>query len=480
MAAHISRLTLLALATAIGRSSAATVSYAVPTSVHSGSTAYATVEPASLGISFEFFAFPSYFTNVTATLQCLANWEALTGVWPPIRIGGTTQDRATYDPTTSAYVVYSVASATDAPAALTYGPAFLALAGTYGGSVVLGLNRESGNVSNTIAAAQAAVSAIGNRLLAVELGNEPDYWGRTVADDFASQNSWDILVGRAVGREHFVQAGNWLSSVSTWGAAALIATENTTARSYVATYAHHDYPGGSLTSLMAHANVAANIGGFAADVAAAQAVGRPYVLGETNSATGGGASSVSPTYGAALWTLDFAVRAAAANISRTYFHHGTIGNCQYCFWGRHDMGAPYYGATAAVAFLAGASSLAALDDGKSAYAAYATFDAAGKPLRALLYNSDYYGGSGTRSATVFTLTGLSGIAAGSTVRARRLTAASALARQDKGSLPTWAGQTYTNGNCVVSGTETYETATVSGGQASFTLQASEALVVDLQ
>ena len=41
--------------------------------------------------SFEFFTFPSYFTNVTATNQCLKNFQALTGTWPPIRLGGTTQ-----------------------------------------------------------------------------------------------------------------------------------------------------------------------------------------------------------------------------------------------------------------------------------------------------------------------------------------------------------------------------------------------------
>lgn len=141
------------------------------------------------------------------------------------------------------------------------------------------------------------------------------------------------------------------------------------------------------------------------------------------------------------------------------------------------MGAPYYGATVAVAFLADADSVAVLDDSTTDYAAYATYDAAGKPLRLLLYNSDYFDGTGTRSSTVFSVSGLSSL---STVQAKRLTAASALSRQDQGSLPTWGGQTYTNGNCVVSGTETYETTTVSSGVAAFTLQASEALVVYLQ
>jgi hypothetical protein len=152
---------------------AVAVTFSVPSAVGKGGYAYAPLDPAPIGISFEFFAFPSYFTNVTGTSQCLANWKDLTGVWPPIRIGGTTQDRATYDPTTSAYVVYSVSSAANAPTNLTFGSSFMSLAAEYGGSVVLGLNRGHNNITNTVAAAKTAVSEMGN-LLAIELGNEPE------------------------------------------------------------------------------------------------------------------------------------------------------------------------------------------------------------------------------------------------------------------------------------------------------------------
>jgi hypothetical protein len=110
---------------------------------------------------------------VTATNQCLSNLQALTGTWPPIRIGGTTQDRASYDSTTSAYVVYTVASAADAPTSLTFGSSFMTLANTYKGSVVLGLNRGKNDISNTISAAKVAMSGMSN-LLAIELGNEPE------------------------------------------------------------------------------------------------------------------------------------------------------------------------------------------------------------------------------------------------------------------------------------------------------------------
>ncbi|KAK1752954.1 hypothetical protein QBC47DRAFT_431198 [Echria macrotheca] len=461
------------------------VSFAVPPKVGINGFSYSPLDPAPIGVSLEFFTMPSYFTNVTATMQCLDNWRALTGVWPPIRIGGTTQDRAQYDPSTSAYVVYSVARAADAPMTLTFGPKFMTLAGTYPGSVVLGLNRAKNNIQNTIAAAKVAVAEIKN-LLAIELGNEPEYWVKdkqpiasgtwnNVADR-ASQNDWNIRVGSAIGRTGIIQAGNWNDAPPQWGAAGLIATENATVSQYVRHYAHHNYPGGSIQKLMTHSTTVQNVRGFNADIAAALAVGKEYVLGETNSVSGGGAAGVSMTFGAALWTMDYSLRATVSNISRIYFHQGTIGNCNYCQWGRYTMGAPYYGAYIATAFMAGAKHITALDAGNTNYAAYATFDASGAPLRVLLYNSDYYTGSGLRSSQSFTLTGLTS----STVRAKRLTSSAATARIDQGGEISFGGQIFTNGTCAISGTEVFETAAASDGTVTFSLKATEALLVYLQ
>ncbi len=192
--------------------------------------------------------------------------------------------------------------------------------------------------------------------------------------------------------------------------------------------------------------------------------------------SGGGAAAVSPTFGAALWTMDYSLRATYSNMSRTYFHHGTVGNCKYCFWGRRFMGAPYYGAYAAVALLAGATHLTALDSGATPYAGYASFDDEGEPLRVLLYNSEYYGGSGVRGSQPFVLTGLKA----SSVRSKRLTAASAGSRQDQGEAPSFGGQTFGDGTCAIAGDETFETTVVSGGSASFAVKATEALLVYLQ
>ena len=59
----------------------------VPSAPPSGA---ATVDPALVSVSIEFFAFPGY-TNITGTNNCLANLATLRGAQPAIRIGGTTQ-----------------------------------------------------------------------------------------------------------------------------------------------------------------------------------------------------------------------------------------------------------------------------------------------------------------------------------------------------------------------------------------------------
>lgn len=84
-----------------------------------------------------------------------------------------TRDRATYDPSSSNAVTYTVSDPKDAPASLTYGPSFISLAAQYAGSVVFGLNRRLNNQPNSIAAARSVVSQV-KTLYSIELGNEPN------------------------------------------------------------------------------------------------------------------------------------------------------------------------------------------------------------------------------------------------------------------------------------------------------------------
>lgn len=139
------------------------------------------------------------------------------------------------------------------------------------------------------------------------------------------------------------------------------------------------------------------------------------------------------------------------------------------------MAAPYYGAYAATAFMAKADSISSLDAGTSAYAVYIAYDTSNAPIRALLYNSDYYDGTGVRTNQTFVLSNLQGQV--TAVTAQRLTAGSALSRVDSGDAMSFGGKTFTDGSCVIAGTEAVESAGVVDGEATFVVAATEALLV---
>ncbi|KAJ5362159.1 hypothetical protein N7541_003003 [Penicillium brevicompactum] len=477
--------------------SAAGLSFNVPASPPSNSSGQLSAAP--VGVSLEFFTFPEYIQDLPSTTTCLQNLKDLTGTWPPVRIGGTTQydftslpyrahtnldrDRATYDASSSEAVTYTVASTKDAPTTLTYGPSFISLAATYAGKVILGLNRRLDNISNTIAAALLAQKNMDN-LYSIELGNEPNFFvdsdpiaqgsSWTAAADEASQIAWQDAVCGNLSVSDIISAGVYFGT-SPMSLASLTAKEGDS-NAYVKDYCSHNYPQSSgsynLTALMNHKDIATQIKPYAAEISAAAAKGKPHVFGETNSATQGG-GGISPTFGAALWILDYVVQTAILGTNALYFHQGTIGNCQYCWWGRYNMGSPYYGAYFATMALANADQIAPLDSQDSAYAAYAIYKS-GAPVKVLLYNSDYYT-TGTRSSQTYSLSGLTD----SRVTAKRLTAPYATSRVDQGGDPTVAGRTFANGTCVIQGTEVVETTTVSAGKATFTVAASEALLVFL-
>ncbi|THH27708.1 hypothetical protein EUX98_g6485 [Antrodiella citrinella] len=158
---------------------------AVPPNAPSGAAA---VDPSVLSVSIEFFTLPGY-TQIEATSNCLENLAQLRGgARPAIRIGGTTQDRATYDPELQSAVNYTVASPADAPDSLTYGPSFFTLAAQLqSDAVTLGLNRQLNNQAASLAAAVQAKNTMDN-LFALELGNEPEFCVRRCQYELAKSD----------------------------------------------------------------------------------------------------------------------------------------------------------------------------------------------------------------------------------------------------------------------------------------------------
>jgi hypothetical protein len=175
--------------------------------------------------------------------------------------------------------------------------------------------------------------------------------------------------------------------------------------------------------------------------------------------------------------LDYALRAASSGIARAYFHHGSYATANYIWWTEFGVTSPYYGGYMATEAMAGGAYISTLDDGSSNYAGYVVFSATGRPIKAILINTDYYDGSGGQRATrVFELRGLRGVRA---VRAKRLTAGSALSRQDEGDFPTFGGQTFSDDGCKLQQEVITESVKVSKGVARVRVASSEALLVYL-
>ncbi|KAI9933512.1 hypothetical protein ASPWEDRAFT_617099 [Aspergillus wentii DTO 134E9] len=476
---------LLAILPLISGQAAYGLEFAIPSSPPSNSSSL--IDSTPLGVSLEFFAFPDYIEKVPLTNSCLSALGEVFGTPPPMRIGGTTQDRATYNASLSLAVSYTVASPDDAPDSLTFGDKFMDLAAGYDGKVTIGVNRRLDDIDNTIAAAKVIQSKLQN-LYAIELGNEPNFFESsdpiahgnawTAEADAESQVSWQSSVSKGLGDlKDFVQAGVFFD-LETFTISYLVEKEeNTDSTQYVHSFCHHYYPQSSpsfnLSKLMDHTTIVDGVLAFEEQVRAAEELQKDLIMGETNSATQGG-GGISPTYGAGLWILDYMMQATILGVKQLFFHQGTIGNCQYCWWNSNNtVNAPFYGAYFAALALANASQVAQLDSGDTRYAAYVIYDADSKPSRVLLYNSDYYT-EGTRGSVDVTLTALSG----DSVSVKRLTGDAATTTVEDGKV-TIAGQAFTGETCGLSGSENVESVQVDGGVGSFSVGASEALLVYL-
>ncbi|THU83937.1 hypothetical protein K435DRAFT_929295 [Dendrothele bispora CBS 962.96] len=443
----------------------------VPTSPPSNA---GNIDKSLVAVSLEFFAFPQY-TTLVSTSTCLNNVANLRGSPVAVRIGGTTQDRATYDPNLSSAVEYSVDDPADAPASLNFGPSFFSLAANMSGEVTVGLNRQLNNQGNTRDAAVQAKNTMPN-LFAIELGNEPDCDWNQNADE-ASEQSWFNALSTSVG--NIFQGAVYLG----WDTSPLVSALGS-AIVHVKSISRHSYPqsacGGASTdlrSLMSHSSIVSYTSQFKSGATTTHNAGLRYFLGETNSATCGG-GGISPTFGAALWIVDYVLQGALNGVDRLYFHQGTIGNCQYCWWGRFTTGAPFYGVAFVSEFLGtDGTKVAMLDNGTGAVASYVVYNSANTPVRLLVYNSNYYDGTGTRSSTSVTFTG-GGIPSSGAKTAKRLTAPNATSRVDMGARVTIGSGGTFDGNCNAIGTQVRENVAVNGG-LTVSVSASEALIVYL-
>jgi hypothetical protein len=232
-----------------------------------------------------------------------------------IRVGGNTADYASYSANGEPL------SSPEGKAGSMVNDAVLRDLGTFldatGWKLIWALNLGKGTLENAIAEAKAVRAASRGKLLACEIGNEPDLFSRREGHRRAGYGYEDYLREYRTWRDALRKA---IPDIAFAGPDAAVATEWVTQFAAdegkdVKLLTHHYYregqnPTSSIEKLLRPDPKLAPM--LEKLHAASQASGVPYRICETNSFSGGGKPGVSDTLAAALWVLDFMFILASA------------------------------------------------------------------------------------------------------------------------------------------------------------------------
>ena len=268
-----------------------------------------TIAPDFVGLGYEIasVARPGLMSSANQVYAQLVRTLGARGV---IRIGGNTADYATYSPTAAAVSTPFGTIVNDA--VLTELGAFLK---TTGWQLIWALDLGKGSEAGAIAQAKAVLAIAGERLLALEIGNEPDLFGRakhrkpeySYEDWLAEYRRYKTALRAQFPRVPF--AGPDVAGKTDW-VTRFAADEGKDA----VLLTHHYYregqnPASTIEKLLApDPKLQPQLNEL---TAASRNCGVPYRICEVNSFSGGGRPGVSDTMAAALWVLDYMYTLAA-------------------------------------------------------------------------------------------------------------------------------------------------------------------------
>jgi hypothetical protein len=232
-----------------------------------------------------------------------------------IRVGGNTSD----------YSAFSTdGPPVSAPKATVVNAAVIQDLGTFLDATVWkliwGLNLGSGTPQQAVEEAQAVAAAVKDKLLALEIGNEPDLFakahrpqGYEYAQFLEEYRRYRDAIRAKL--PHVPFAGPDVARKTDW-VTQFAADEGRD----IKLLTHHYYaegppqnPASTMENLLRGNERLTRI--LAACQSASQSANVPYRICETNSCFGGGKPGVSDTFASALWGLDFLFTLASANAS---------------------------------------------------------------------------------------------------------------------------------------------------------------------
>ncbi len=263
-----------------------------------------------------------------------------------IRIGGNTSDYSSWAPDGPA-VSSPKATVVDRRGILDLGTFLRAT----GWRLIWGFNLGQGSVDEAVSEAQAVAASAGDRLLAFEIGNEPDLFpgvhrpaNYSYPDYFAEYRRFkgairDKLPNAPFAGPDVIVHADWLEKFAATEAADL------------KLLTHHYYaegpPDNPTSTIETLLRPNAILPGLLSVLqSASRSSGVPYRICETNSCYGGGKPGVSDTMAAALWGLDFLFTLAQFNAAGVNMETGVnhLGFLSYYTPMSADQARPlYYG-----------------------------------------------------------------------------------------------------------------------------------------
>jgi len=221
-----------------------------------------------------------------------------------IRIGGNTSDFSSYDAEGEAISLPKGTVVNEA--SLRQLRSFL---DAVGWRLIWGLNLGADKLDNAVEEARAVAGIMGDRLIALEIGNEPDLFpnqghrprpydfGMWLADYRRYKTAIRAVLPRvAFAGPDLAGAVDWMEKFARQESDIALLT----AHHYITRQAN---PAATLETLLAEERKYQS--SLARFQAAAKAAGKPWRMCETASFSGGGKAGVSDSFAAALWVLDY-------------------------------------------------------------------------------------------------------------------------------------------------------------------------------